>query len=107
MEKLQIGLKDVFRTKRLVFLSTSSASGLMEAAARNGVRRRALSLVNGAFSHRFAQIVEACGLETERYEVPWGEVHDPQVVRDRLKKGGNRRGHRRALGDLHGCAQPH
>lgn len=88
MEKLQVGLKDVFRTERLVFLSSSSATGLMEAAARNGVRRKALSLVNGAFSQRFAQIVEACSLESERYEVPWGEVHDPQVVRDRLGKGG-------------------
>ena len=88
MEKLQAGLKDVFRTERIVFLSSSSATGLMEAAARNGVRGRALSLVNGAFSQRFADIVEACGFEAERMEVPWGAVHDPQAVRDRLRKGG-------------------
>ena len=88
MEKLQTGLKDVFRTERIVFLSSSSATGLMEAAARNGVRNKALSLVNGAFSQRFADIAEACGVEAERMEVPWGAVHDPQAVRDRLKRGG-------------------
>ena len=88
MEKLQAGLQDVFRTKKQVFLSTSSATGLMEAAARNGVQKKALSLVNGAFSLRFAEIVESCGFEAERMEVPWGQVFDPQAVRDRLKKGG-------------------
>ena len=88
MEKLQVGLKDVFRTEREVFISTSSATGLMEAAVRNGVKRKALSLVNGAFSSRFAEIVESCGFEVERMEVPWGGVFDPQVVRDRLKRGG-------------------
>jgi predicted phosphoserine aminotransferase len=88
MERLQVGLQDVFRTKQQVFLSTSSATGLMEAAARNGVQKKALALVNGAFSLRFAEIVESCGFECERMEVEWGGVFDPQAVRDRLKKGG-------------------
>jgi aspartate aminotransferase-like enzyme len=88
MERLQAGLQDVFRTKRSVYLSTSSATGLMEAGARNGVKKKALSLVNGAFSQRYAEIVESCGFECERMEVPWGQVFDPQQVRERLKQGG-------------------
>ena len=88
MEKLQVGLKDVFRTERTVFLSTSSATGFMEAAVRNGVRRKALALVNGAFSKRFGELVGSCGFEVEVMEVPWGQVHDPQAVRERLNKGG-------------------
>jgi aspartate aminotransferase-like enzyme len=88
MERLQVGLQDVFRTKQQVFLSTSSATGLMEAGARNGVKKKALALVNGAFSQRMAEIVEACGFECERVEVEWGEVFDPQDVRDRLRRGG-------------------
>ncbi|MSR36153.1 MAG: alanine--glyoxylate aminotransferase family protein [Gemmatimonadetes bacterium] len=88
IERLQVGLQDVFRTKQQVFLSTSSATGLMEAAARNGVQKKALALVNGAFSLRFAEIVESCGFECERMEVEWGGVFDPQTLRDRLKKGG-------------------
>ena len=87
MERLQVGLQDVFRTKQQVFLSTSSATGLMEAGARNGVRKKALGLVNGAFSQRFAEIVDSCGFECERMEVPWGQVHNPQAVRERLSKG--------------------
>lgn len=81
---LQVGMRDVFRTARPVLLSTSSATGLMEAAVRNGVRRRVLSLVNGAFSARFADIAEACGREVERLEVPWGEAHDPAALAERL-----------------------
>src|SRR5436190_12601451 len=49
------------RTARPVFVGTTSATGFMEMAVRNGVKRRALSLVNGAFSERFAGIVSACG----------------------------------------------
>src|SRR5687768_13669400 len=88
MERLQAGLQDVFRTRQQVFLSTSSATGLMEAGARNGVKNKALALVNGAFSLRMAEIVDACGLACERMEIEWGQVFDPQAVRDRLKKGG-------------------
>lgn len=88
MERLQAGLQPVFRTARPVFVSTSSATGLMEAAVRNGVRRRALALVGGAFGERFADIVEACGMEVERLEVPWGRPHDPDDVRRRLGGGG-------------------
>lgn len=87
MARLQDGLSDLFRTSRPVFISTSSATGLMEAAVRNGIRRRVLSLVNGAFSDRFGKIAEACGKEVERLEVPWGEVHDPEAVAEALADG--------------------
>lgn len=80
MGEVQEGLKDVFRTERPVLVSTSSATGLMEAAIRNSGTGRVLSLVNGAFSERFAEIGEACGRLVERLEVPWGEVHDPEEV---------------------------
>jgi len=80
MASLQTGLREVFATTRPVFVSTSSATGLMEAAVRNGAARRVLSLVNGAFSERFADIAEACGLEVDRLQVPWGSVHDPAAV---------------------------
>jgi predicted phosphoserine aminotransferase len=86
--RLEEGLKALFKTERPVIISTSSATGLMEAAARNGVRRRALCLVAGAFSERFAEIVEACGFEVERMEMPWGQPHDPEAVRARLASGG-------------------
>ncbi|HEX6924923.1 MAG TPA: alanine--glyoxylate aminotransferase family protein [Longimicrobiaceae bacterium] len=81
-------LRRLFATERPVYVSSSSATGLMEAGVRNGVRRRALSLVNGAFSTRFRDLVTDCGKEVESYEVPWGEAHDPQEVERRLRRGG-------------------
>lgn len=87
MESLQAGLREVFDTRRPVFVSTSSATGLMEAAVRNGAARRVLSLVNGAFSDRFASIAEACGLEVVRLQVPWGRVHDAATLTEALRAG--------------------
>ena len=87
MERLQTALKPVFRTSRPVVVSTSSATGLMEAAVRNGVERRALALVNGAFSERFAGIVEEVGLDVQTLDVPWGEAHRPEQVSEALRGG--------------------
>jgi aspartate aminotransferase-like enzyme len=80
-------LRRVFGTSRPVYVSSSSATGLMEAAVRNGVRRRALALVNGAFSERFRDLVSDCGREVETYEVGWGDAHDPEEVERRLRAG--------------------
>lgn len=88
MGEIQDGLRDVFRTRRPVFVSTSSATGLMEAGVRNAARGRILALVNGAFSQRFGEIGAACGFQVEALEVEWGEAHDPEAVRARLEKGG-------------------
>lgn len=81
-------LRDVFGTLRPVYVASSSATGLMEAAVRNGVRERALALVNGSFSARFGEIVAACGRQVETYQVPDGEAHDPEEVERRLRAGG-------------------
>jgi aspartate aminotransferase-like enzyme len=73
--KLQVGLGDVFKTRRPVFVSASSGTGMMEAGIRAIPEGRLLCLVNGAFSERFAHIAEMCGRQVDRYEVPWGETH--------------------------------
>jgi predicted phosphoserine aminotransferase len=81
-------LRGLFRTRRPVYVATSSATLFMEAAVRNGVRRRALCLTDGAFSERFRDLVDDCGREAVTYEVPWGEAHDPGEVERRLRQGG-------------------
>lgn len=86
MREIQPGLREVFGTSRPVLISTSSATGLMEAAVRNGAGERVLSLVNGAFSERFARIARACGSEVDALEAPWGGVHDPDSLRTRLRE---------------------
>jgi aspartate aminotransferase-like enzyme len=82
--RLQPMLRDLFRTSRPVYISSSSATGLMEAAIRNGVDRKVLCLVNGAFSERFYRIAESCGVETILLQVPWGQGHTPDMVADAL-----------------------
>ncbi|MEK6610822.1 MAG: alanine--glyoxylate aminotransferase family protein [Gemmatimonadota bacterium] len=81
-------LKAAFRTQNPVIISTSSATGLMEAAIRNGVRRRVLCLVNGAFSQRFADIAKACGTDHVVAEAPLGETFEADRVRDLIKETG-------------------
>lgn len=80
-------LQRVFLTERPVFVATCSATGLMEAAVRNAGRTRILSLVNGAFSQRFADIGRACGFEVDELSVPWGQAHDPEAARAKLEQG--------------------
>jgi aspartate aminotransferase-like enzyme len=46
-----------------------------------------LSLVNGAFSDRFYRIALANGLKADALEVPWGQVHTPQMLDDALRRG--------------------
>jgi aspartate aminotransferase-like enzyme len=88
MSTIAGGLQVVFQTTRPVVVSTSSATGLMEAAIRNGVNRgRVLSLVNGAFSSRFADIARSCGKEVDTWEVAWGAVHPPDELEARLSAG--------------------
>ena len=82
--RMQENLRVVFRTARPVFVSSSSATGLMEAAVRCAAPGPVLAIVNGAFSGRFAQIARACGRETDVLDVRWGDVPDPDDVRARL-----------------------
>src|SRR5437773_4718657 len=83
---LQPPLARLFRTSRLVLVGTTSATGFMELAVRNGVRHRALCLVNGSFSERFANLVRACGKECVRLDVPLGCAVEPDMLRDTLRR---------------------
>ncbi len=74
--RLQTGLKYLFQTDRPVYVAAASATGMMEAGVRCSRPGPVLSLVNGAFSERFAHIAEMCGREVDRYGVDWGSVHD-------------------------------
>ncbi len=87
MKRLAPRLRRVFRTERPVYVSTSSATGLMEAAIRNCVPSRVLSLVCGAFSERFHKIARACGKEADRLNVEWGESNEADRVADVVADG--------------------
>ncbi|NNK64069.1 MAG: alanine--glyoxylate aminotransferase family protein [Gemmatimonadetes bacterium] len=88
LREVDEGLRPFFGTTRPVLIGTLSATGFMEAAVRSGTRASVLSVVNGAFSGRFAQIAERCGRSVERLDVPWGRAIDPEVLDRRLSRGG-------------------
>lgn len=84
METLQAGLSRLFVTDRPVFVSTSSATGMMEAAITNLTRKRALCLSCGAFSHRFYDIAKATGRPADVLEASWGQPNTPTELREAL-----------------------
>lgn len=86
--RMQESLQVIFGTTRPVYVSSSSATGLMEAAVRGAPTGPILSIVNGAFSARFANIARACGRETDVIEVPWGDTVEMTQLEDRLKMRG-------------------
>jgi len=94
MRELMGGIRDglgaLFGSRRPVYVSTSSATGLMEAAVVNLSRRRILCLVCGAFSGRFAAIARDTGRDFDTLEVPWGEANDPERLAARLSEAPDR-----------------
>lgn len=84
IEGLGPRLSDLFVTERPVYVCTSSATGMMEAAITNLTRRRVLCLVNGSFSQRFYDIAMSCGRPADRLEAEWGEPNLPEALHDKL-----------------------
>ena len=85
---LQPGLQEIFGTARPVFISTSSAWGVMEGALRNLARKKVLCLCCGAFSDKWLDVAKKCGFEAEAVQVEWGQAINPEVVRAKLAEGG-------------------
>ena len=84
---LQPGLQALFGTRDPVYLSTSSAWGLMEGSLRNVVRRKVLCCMNGAFSDKWLDVARRCGLEAAGLQSEWGQPVDPAALRAELAKG--------------------
>jgi len=85
---VQPGLKEIIGTERPVFLSTSSAWGVMEASIRNLVQKKVLNLCCGAFSDKWYDVSLRCGKDAEKIQVEWGQNIDPEAVRAKLEEGG-------------------
>ena len=80
-------LQTLFGTKQPVFLSTSSAWGVMEAAIRNLVDRGVLCCMCGAFSDKWLDVAKRCGKTAEPLEVEWGKHIDHREVDAKLATG--------------------
>ncbi|MBN2518749.1 MAG: alanine--glyoxylate aminotransferase family protein [Candidatus Altiarchaeota archaeon] len=71
-------IQKLLQTQNEVFLYASSATGVWESAARNCVRKKALSCVNGEFSKRFGEVIKANGKEVETLEKKPGQAILPE-----------------------------
>lgn len=80
-------LQQVFATETRVFISTSSGTGLQEAAMRNCVSGRVLVGVCGAFGERWHQVAVDNGLPVGRVDTQWGTSITPQQVIGALSDG--------------------
>ncbi|MBX7212369.1 MAG: alanine--glyoxylate aminotransferase family protein [Thermoflexales bacterium] len=87
--RIQLGLRAVFETEHRVFVSTSSGTGLWEAAARNCVgddpARGVLALVCGDFSERWADVFARNGKYVEVLSVPRGRANPVDALAAALR----------------------
>jgi len=70
---IQPGLQQLFYTRQPVFVSTSSAWGVMEGAIRNLVAKKVLCCMSGAFSDKWFDVAKKCGKQAEALQVAWGQ----------------------------------
>ncbi len=86
--KNQPQLQQLLATKQLVYLSTSSAWGVMEAAIRNLVQKKVLNCMCGAFSDKWLDVAKRCGKPAEALQVDWGSPIRAEAIDAKLATGG-------------------
>ncbi|HOW64547.1 MAG TPA: alanine--glyoxylate aminotransferase family protein [Candidatus Paceibacterota bacterium] len=85
--RIQPQLQQLFYTRQPVFLSTSSAWGVMEGAIRNLVSKKVLCCMNGAFSDKWLDVAQRCGKEAEGLKAAWGSPIRAEAIDARLATG--------------------
>ncbi len=85
--KMQPQLQTLLGTRQLVYLSTSSAWGVMEGSLRNLTQKKVLNCMKGAFSDKWLDVAKRCGKEAEALQVPWGSPIRAEQVDAKLATG--------------------
>src|SRR5688500_4269269 len=85
--RMQPQLQQLLHTKQLVYLSTSSAWGVMEGAIRNLVSKKVLNCMCGAFSDKWLDVSRKCGKEAEALQVDWGSPIRAEAIDKKLATG--------------------
>jgi aspartate aminotransferase-like enzyme len=80
-------LQSLMGTSQPVFLSTSSAWGVMEGAIRNLVAKKVLCCCSGAFSDKWIDVARRCGKDAEALQYEWGTPVDPAELNAKLATG--------------------
>lgn len=85
--KIQPQLQRLLYTKQLVYLSTSSAWGVMEGAIRNVVSKKVLNCMCGAFSDKWFDVSKKCGKQADALQVEWGSPIRAEAIDKKLATG--------------------
>jgi len=85
--KIQPQLQQLLSTKQLVYLSTSSAWGVMEGAIRNLVQKKVLNCMCGAFSDKWFDVSKKCGKQADALQVDWGSPIRAEAIDKKLATG--------------------
>jgi aspartate aminotransferase-like enzyme len=85
--KMQPQLQTLLGTRQLVYLSTSSAWGVMEGAIRNLVAKKVLNCMKGAFSDKWLDVSRKCGKQAEGLQVEWGSPIRAEAIDRKLATG--------------------
>ncbi|MCW5556878.1 MAG: alanine--glyoxylate aminotransferase family protein [Verrucomicrobiae bacterium] len=85
--KVQPQLQTLLGTRQRVYLSTSSAWGVMEGALRNLTQKKVLNCMCGAFSDKWFDVARRCSKAAEALQVPWGSPIRAEAVAARLSSG--------------------
>lgn len=85
--ELQPNLQTLFGTKQPVYISTSSAWGIMEGSLRNLVKKKVLNCGCGAFSDKWLDVSKRCGKNAEGLMVEWGQPLTAALIEPKLATG--------------------
>jgi aspartate aminotransferase-like enzyme len=86
-QSIQPDLQALCYTRDPVYLSTSSAWGVMEGSIRNVVKKKVLNCMNGAFSDKWYDVSLRCGKQAAALKFEWGQPVDPEAIRKELATG--------------------
>ncbi len=85
--RIQPQLQQLLSTRQRVYLSTSSAWGVMEASLRNLTSKKVLNCMCGAFSDKWLDVAKRCGKEAAPLQVNWGSPIRAEEIEKHLKTG--------------------
>ena len=86
-ERISDNMRRLWNTSEMILLSTSSGSGLMEAAVRSCTAKKAAIFSVGAFGKRWYDMAVRNNVPADLYASEWGEITTAEEVDKVLKTG--------------------
>ncbi len=83
-EGVEQKLQQVLFTKNRIFLGTCSATGMIEAALKNAVKKKVLVPANGFFAQKWATVARQCGITAVKLDYELGQAVKPEDIEKAL-----------------------